>query len=391
MFRRLAADRLHALAAQFPAVVVLGPRQVGKTTFVRQALPGATYCDLEDPATRARFDEDPRLQLDDRARDGALVLDEAQAVPAIFSALRGAIDAHRERMGRFIVLGSAQPAVVRHVAESLAGRAGVIELEPLTASEAATGPRPREWREMWLCGGFPDALTASERGGSFRDWWESYLRTFVERDLALLGLSIDPRLMRRLLTMLAHAQGGMANLSQLAGALGVAQGTVRRYVDILEATFLVRRLSPYFKNIGKRLVKAPKLYLRDTGLLHHLLNIGTHEALDTHPGRGASFETFVLEDLIRRERLGHPYSGAYFWRTAAGSEADLLIEREGRLHAIEIKAGRHAAGHATRVIRSVREDIAPDSFTVIDQAPGEELVSEGIRRRHVASSLDWLP
>jgi len=265
MYTRLCSDRLAHLAQQFPALLIVGARQVGKTTLARQAFPGFTYLDLEDAATHALFAQDPRFQLDARAAGAGLILDEAQRLPALFDALRGAIDAQRQRMGRFVILGSAQPILVRQVAESLAGRIGILELPPLTVQEASTGDAAiTDYRQLWLTGGYPDALTAASRGGHFRDWWEAYLRTYVERDLPTLGVSADPLVMRKLLTMLAHAQGGMANLNQFAGALGLSQPTVARYVDILERSFLLRRLPPYFRNIGKRLVKAPKLYLRDS-------------------------------------------------------------------------------------------------------------------------------
>jgi hypothetical protein len=364
---------------------------VGKTTLARQSFPDLPYLDLEDPATRMLFVEDPRFQLDARAADG-LVLDEAQRVPALFDALRGAIDADRQRMGRYIILGSAQPALVRQVAESLAGRVGILELEPLTVTETRTdASQTLDYQSLWLSGGFPDALGAAPRGGDFRDWWEAYLRTYVERDLPALGISADALLMRRLMTMLAHAQGGMANLSQFAGALGVSQPTVQRYIDILEQSFLLRRLPPYFRNIGKRLVKAPKLYLRDTGLLHHLLNIGSHAVLDTHPIRGASWETFVLEDLLRRERVQHPHSQAHFWRTAGGAEVDLLLERAQGLHALEIKTARATSPYLTRGLRAILDDTGALSATIIDQGPGSDPLAPGIARRGFAQSVDWLP
>lgn len=389
MHHRSAIPRLHALARQFPAVLILGARQVGKTTLARAAFPRLPYCDLEDPATQALFVEDARFQLDARAASG-LVLDEAQAVPAVFAALRGCIDADRTS-GRFVLLGSAQPALVRQVAESLTGRVGVLELDPLSSAEAATGETPQDWRNLWLAGGFPDALHAHERGGSFRDWWESYLRTFIERDLPALGLTVDPLLMRRLLSMLAHAQGGLANLSQLGAALGVSHTTATRYVDILEQSFLLRRLPPYFRNVGKRLVKAPKLYLRDTGLLHHLLNIDTLAALDGHPVRGASWETFVIEDLARREAVRHPHSHLHFWRTAAGAEVDLLVERGATRHLVEVKTARASSPYLARSLKAALVETDSHGATVLDQASGREPLAAFVERRGYAESLDWLP
>lgn len=391
MYLRLCTERLHHLARQFPAVLILGARQVGKTTLARQGFPTMAYLDMEDPSTQALFSDDPRYQIDARG-EGGMILDEAQRLPILFDALRGAIDADRSRMGRFVILGSAQPTLVRHVAESLAGRVGILELSPLTLQETATGDDPIiDYRHLWLSGGFPDAIKAERRGGHFRDWWEAYLRTYVERDLPVLGISADPIVMRKLLTMLAHNQGGLANLNQLAGALGVSQPTVTRYVDILEQSFLLRRLPPYFRNVGKRLVKAPKLYLRDTGLLHHLLNIDTLDSLGSHPIRGASWETFVLEDMLRREAVAHPHGMAHFWRTAGGAEVDLLLERGGQLHAVEIKTARASSPYLARGLRAIMEDTLAVSATVIDQGAGVDPLAQGVTRRGMAESATWLP
>ena len=391
MYRRLCSERLTHLAQQFPAVLILGARQVGKTTLAKQAFSGFTYLDLEDSATHALFAEDPRFQLDTRCDQG-LILDEAQRLPALFDALRGAIDADRQRMGRFVILGSAQPSLVRQVAESLAGRVGILELAPLTLQETSTGDAPiTDYRPVWLAGGYPDALAAAGRGGHFRDWWEAYLRTYVERDLPTMGVSADPIVMRKLLTMLAHAQGALANLSQFAAALGLSQPTVARYVDILEQSFLLRRLPPYFRNIGKRLVKAPKLYLRDTGLLHHLLNIDSLDALGSHPIRGASWETFVLEDLLRREAVAYPHSVPHFWRTAGGAEVDLLLERGAQLHAVEVKTARANSSYLARGLRAIMEDTGAISATILDQGPGTDPLAPGVVRRGFAQFSHWLP
>lgn len=385
MFCRAAAQRLHELARRFPAVVILGARQVGKTTLARAAFPNLPYLDCQDPGTAAALREDPRFVLERRERDG-LIVDEAQAVEGVLAALRGLIDADRHRAGRFIVLGSAQPALVRGAAESLAGRASIAELAPLTAAEAATGDAPEPWRTVWLKGGFPDALR-----GDFREWWEAYLRLFLERDLPQYGVPADPVLARRLLTMLAHQQGGLLNASQLGGSLGVSYHTVQRYLAVFEQTFLLRQLRPYFRNVGKRLVKAAKVYLRDTGLLHHLLNVSTHDHLDSHPVRGASWETFVIEDVLRREDLGYPGSNAFFWRTAAGAEVDLLIERGERRIALEVKT---AGANRPRVVRGLEEamvDLDANRGWIIDQAPGIDRLGARVARAGFADVIDGTP
>lgn len=389
MYARIAAQRLRYLAEQFPAVLILGARQVGKTTLARSAFEPFPYCDLEDPSLQALFIEDARFQLEARAKP-TLILDEAQQVPAVFAALRGIIDQHRGQMGRFILLGSAQPTLVKQVSESLAGRVGILELSALTATEVYCQTTD-DYQRLWLTGGFPDALQAARRGGSFRDWWEGYLRTYVERDLPSMGISAEPLLLRRLLTMLAHQQGGMLNYEQLAGSLGVSAKTVQRYVDILEQSFLLRRLPPYFRNVGKRLVKAPKVYLRDTGLLHHLLNIDSLETLNNHPIRGASWETFVIEDLLRREAIQYPYSQAYFWRTSNGAEVDLLLERGDERHLVEVKTARALSSHLARSLSSILDDTQGSSATIIDQGEGEDPLNAQVSRKGFLSTLDWLP
>jgi hypothetical protein len=385
MYPRLAADRLQDAARRFPAVVILGARQVGKTTLARSAFPRLPYVDCQDPAVAAALAADPRFVLSGRER-GGLIIDEAQAVAGIFAALRGLIDADRGRNGGFIVLGSAQPALVRGAAESLAGRAVVIELAPLAACEAAAGAAPADWRTLWLKGGFPDALR-----GDFREWWDAYLRLFLERDLPQYGVTADPVVARRLLTMLAHQQGGILNASQLGGSLGISYHTVQRYLTVFEQTFIVRTLQPYFRNVRKRLVKAPKVYLRDTGLVHHLLDISTHEALLSHPVRGASWETFVIEDVLRREAVAHPGSHAWFWRTAAGAEVDLLVERGSRRVAIEVKTARGDHPRIARGLESALADLDAERGWIVDQAEGVDRLGPRIARGGFEALQDGTP
>ena len=385
MFDRLATPLLHAAAEKFPVVAILGARQVGKTTLARAAFPDFTYLDLEDPRTAERFRDDARFVLDQVGDDG-LILDEAQAVPGIFAALRGAVDARRAANGRFVLLGSAQPALVRGVAESLAGRVASFDLDPLTASESLTGDDPRDWRTLWLKGGFPDALR-----GDFRAWWDAYLRMLLERDLPQYGVAADPLFMRRLLTMLAHQHGGLFNASALGASLGVSYHVIQRYLDVFESVFLVRRLAPWFRNIGKRLTKSPKIYLRDTGLLHHLLNISTADELAAHPSRGASWEGFVIEDVLRRERVAHPTSLPWFWRTAAGAEVDLLIDRGGEKIALEIKAGRGGDARALYSLRDSMPDVEAQRAWIVDQADGIALLAPRIARAGFPEVISGTP
>jgi predicted AAA+ superfamily ATPase len=385
MWSRTAAALARKLAREFPAVAILGARQVGKTTLARSTFPKMAYCDLERPDLRSLFSSDPIFQIRTRAKP-AIILDEAQAVPAVFSALRGIIDEERRKNGRFVLLGSAQPELVRAVSESLAGRVGILELDPLMAAEVTAGSPKLPWERTWLGGGFPDAVR-----GDFRTWWESFLRTYVERDLPALGITPDPVFLRRLFTMLAHAQGGILNASRLGASLGVSYHTVQRYLDVLERTFLVRRLPPYFRNVGKRLVKSPKVYLRDTGLLHHLLNLSSLDEVSNHPILGASWETFVIEELARREKLVRPHTQLYFWRTNVGAEVDLILDRGSTRIAIEIKSGNGARPEVIRQLATGMHDVDAKSAWIVDQDEGVDPLAPGIFRRGLAEDLSWLP
>ena len=385
MYPRLVVERLHRLARQFPAVVILGPRQAGKTTLARLAFPELPRLDCEEPLTADLLRGEARHAIAARER-GGLILDEAQAVPQVFAALRGLIDDDRKRAGRFIILGSAQPGLVRAAAETLTGRAALLDLSPLAACEGRAAEPVLDWRSLWLKGGFPDALA-----GDHTAWWEAYLRTVLERDLPQYGVSADPVFMRRLLTMLAHAQGGLANASQLGAALGVNYQTVQRHLGVLEQVFLMRRLVPYFRNVGKRLVKAPKLYLRDTGMLHFLLNIRTLEQLDAHPVRGASWETFVIEDVLRREAVANPGSQVFFWRTAAGAEADLVLERGNERTVIEVKTAQGGSGRQLRVLREAMTDIGAARGWIVDQGTGIERLDRAIARAGFGEVIEGVP
>ena len=376
----MARKRLLELSREFPAVVVVGARQVGKTTLARSAFSEAAYRDLESPLVRQRFAEDPAFEL---GQLGAMtILDEAQAVPELFPALRGAIDARRaDGRCHFCILGSAQPTLIKSVSESLAGRIGLLELDPLSAAETGL-PAERHW----LAGGFPEALR-----GNFRNWWEPYLSTILQRDLAAYGFRPDAIFLRRLLAMLAAQQGGLLNMSALGNSLGVSYHTVQHGLDLLEGVFLIRRLPPYFRNIRKRLVKAPRVYIRDTGLLHHLLHVSSAGELDNQPWRGASWEGFVIEDIIRRELLEHPFTQCYFWRTATGQEVDLVLDRGDRRIAIEVKANSAGNPHDARKLEAILDDIGASEGWLVGMGGESVGMSPRVRSVSLDKVPDWLP
>ena len=295
MLDRLYGNQLRSLLRRWPAVVVLGPRQCGKTTLSRTTLDGWSYLDLERPSDATPLAADPEARL---AQLGDhVIFDEAQQVPGVFSLLRSVIDEHRSRNGRFVLLGSASPSLVRGVSESLAGRAAFLELPPLRWEEVHRGRPTADINDLWYRGGFPRMFLA--RGDAARhEWLEAYTRAVIERDLPALGVEVSTAQMRRLWPMLAHVHGGLWNASQLAQSLGLSYHTVNRYLDILEQTFLIRRLPPFFVNLRKRLVKSPKVYIRDSGVLHGLLGIQSARALDTHPARGLSWEGFIIDQMV---------------------------------------------------------------------------------------------
>jgi hypothetical protein len=341
MIDRAYGIALRGLLRRFPAVTILGPRQCGKTTFIRRALPGWSYLDLERPADATPLGADPEARLA-QLGDG-VILDEAQRLPELFPVLRGLIDRHRSRRGRFVLLGSASPSLVRGISESLAGRTAFLDLPPFRWDEVEARRSRGGLAKLWFRGGFPDAFLARS-DAALHDWMEAYTRAFIERDLPGLGIGVSAPQMRKLWAMLAHMNGGLWNASQLAASLGVSYHTVDRYTDILEQAFLVRRLAPYFANVGKRLVKSPKLLFRDSGLLHYFLGIRSARQLDTHPARGASWETFLVDQLVSAYKRLDPGSQAWFWRTAQGDEVDLLIETGSRLIPFEMKL-HSAPGH----------------------------------------------
>lgn len=383
--RRALATVESALQRQ-AAVALLGPRQVGKTTLalsLAEKTP-SLYLDLESRADRAKL-SDPALFLE-RHEGRLVILDEVHRVPELFQTLRGLIDKGRRkgrRTGRFLILGSASIDLLRQSGESLAGRIAYVEMGPFDVLEIGLKPAARQ--DLWLRGGFPDSYLAADDGQSFalrRD----FIRTYLERDVPMFGPRVPAETLERLWTMLAHGQGTLLNASRLAAGLAISAQSVTRYIDLLADLLLVRRLSPFHANLGKRLVKSPKVYVRDSGLVHALLGIADHDALAGHPVVGASWEGFVIENLLAAAPAD---TRASFYRTAAGAEIDLLLELPGgKRWAVEIKSG--LSPRLEKGFHFARQDLKPGKSFVVyagdDRYPLDEGV-EAIGLRELASIL----
>ena len=335
-----------------PIVVLLGPRQCGKTTVARQIAgqSPAAYFDLEDPRSLTRLDHP--LQALEGLR-GLVVIDEVQRRPDLFPILRVLAD-RRPLPARFLLLGSASPDLVRGSSETLAGRVAFVPMGGFDLDEV----RPAAWQKLWWRGGFPRAYLA-EDDLECQEWQEDFIQTFLERDLRRLGILVAPLALRRFWTMVAHYHGQIWNASEIGRSLQVAHTTVKHYLDILSGAFVVRQLPPWFENIGKRQVKSPKVYVRDSGLLHALLRIPSFSDLEAHPKLGASWEGFALEQILRvtGER------DAYFWSTQSGPELDLLLTVNGRRVGVEIKYAD--APGVTRSMHTAIQDLGLDRLLVV--------------------------
>ncbi len=349
--------------------VLVGPRQVGKTTLARSFVPAGSpnYLDLEDPRVEAQF-EAPLTALE--GLRGLVVIDEVQRVPELFKVLRVLID-REGTPAKFLLLGSASPALLRQSSESLAGRVEVMEIGGFTFDEVGV----KGQSSLWSRGGYPRSYLAATDEDS-RRWRESFIRLFLERDLPQLGIAVPAPAMRRFWAMLAHYHGQVWNAAEPARSLGVGESTVRRHLDWLTQTYMVRQLPPWHENLAKRQVKAPKIYFRDTGLLHELLGIRDEAGLSTHPKSGASWEGFALEQILR---IAAP-DDAYFWATHAGAELDLLMFRDGRRVGVEFK--RMDAPRLTASMRTAMKDLALEALYV---------VYPGSRRYALANRIEAMP
>ena len=367
---------LHTLLDEFPVTALLGARQVGKTTLARQAMArfdGPTHWfDLERPPDLERL-SDPLLTLE--SLEGLVVIDEVQRAPGLFSVLRGLVDQDRDRR-RYLVLGSASPDLLKGSSESLAGRIAYQAVAGFSLEEVGADSHDR----LWLRGGFPLSFLAKSDEASLR-WRKQYIRTFLERDVPQLGIGIPAVTLRRFWTMLCHHHGQVLNQSELGRAFGVAHTTIRSYVDILESTYVIRQLPAWFENLSKRQVKAPKVYIADTGILHALLNISSLEELLSHPSVGASWEGFAMDAVLWAKEA--EAEDAYFWATHSGAELDLLIVKGLAKEGFEFK--RTSTPKRTRSMTSALESLDLPRVDVVYPGRGCYPLAEGIMATSIFS------
>ena len=356
--RPIAVHRVMAAYRVHPAVALLGPRQCGKTTLARVIArnePEVRYFDLEKAVDRRRL-VNPEQTLS--PLKGLVVIDEVQREPQLFETLRVLLD-RPDSETRFLLLGSASPALIKQTSETLAGRIGLVDLSGFDMNEIPSG----QWQDLWQRGGFPNSFLAPDDAASAL-WRENFIRTFLERDIPQLGITIPAESLRRFWTMIAHYHGQVWNASEFARAMGTSERTARNYLNILQGAYMVRALTPWHENIKKRQVKSPKTYVRDCGLLHALLETGSFDALSGHPKIGASFEGFVIEQILTILDTRN----ASFWTTHAGSELDLLVNIAGRRYGVECKYTE--APGITRSMRTAIRDLQLQHLWVV--YPGNE-------------------
>lgn len=359
-------DEIRLALKRSQAVALIGPRQSGKTTLARQLVPAESlnYFDLEDPASLARLDE-PMTAL--AGLRGTVVIDEVQRRPDLFPVLRVLAD-RTPLPARFLVLGSASPALLRQSSESLAGRLETITLSGFSLVEVGVGAQTRHW----VRGGFPRAFLARSLA-ECHVWRKQFIQTFLERDLPQLGVTIPAPALLRFWTMLAHMHGQVWNAAEPARSLGVGESTVRRYLDLLTGLFLARQLPPWHENLGKRQVKAPKIYLRDSGMLHQLLGVQSERELLAHPKCGASWEGYALEETLKATRPDE----AYFWATYQGAELDLFLFKNGRRLGVEFK--RMDAPRLTPSMRIALKDLRLEGLAVLHPGTASYPLGERVR------------
>jgi hypothetical protein len=345
-------NQLKTSIRRSPVTALLGPRQCGKTTLARQLAheQEVAFFDLESLPDQRRL-QNPEMVLG--ALSGLVILDEIQALPELFRVLRILVD-RPENKAKFLILGSASPVIIKSVSETLAGRLEFVELSGFDLSETGA----KKWEALWLRGGFPRSFLAETEGDSL-SWREGFIRTFLERDIPQLGINIAPAALRRFWTMLAHYHGQTWNAAELSRSMGLSDKTVRSYLDILTGAFMVRQLQPWYENLGKRQVKTPKIYFRDTGLLHSLLDIPDKPTLFGHPKSGASWEGFALEQIIQ---IVHP-AQVYFWGVHGNAELDLLFMHKGKRYGIEIKFSE--APSVTLSMRTAIEDLSLKQLWIV--------------------------
>ncbi len=377
--RDKALSGINQLLEQFPAVALLGARQVGKTTLAQQICsqhPNSLYLDLERESNLNKL-RDPEAFFR-QFGDQFICLDEIQRQPELFPLLRSEID-RRQRRGQFLILGSASRELIQQSSESLAGRIAHREITPFSLPEVGVSAQA----EHWLRGGYPHSFLASGDHQSVI-WREEYIKTFLEQDIPNLGFAIPAPTLRRFWRMLAHYHGQLLNVSQLAAAMGMATTSIRRYLDLLEQTFVIRTLPAYASNLKKRLVKTPKSYIRDSGLLHTLLGIETYEDLFASPMYGASFEGYVIENLLS----GLPRWDASFYRSSNGVEADLILQKGRRTVVVEIKAS--SSPKAGKHLHNIAVELQADECILIGNVEGGYPSTHGIRVMSLEACLDFL-
>jgi uncharacterized protein len=364
--------QIHEFFRNHQVVSILGPRQCGKTTLAKmychEGIDRTHYFDLEDTTDLARLQQ-AKLTLE--SLQGLVVIDEIQLAPNLFPTLRVLVD--RDPNKRFLILGSASTELIRHSSETLAGRIAYLELSPFSFQET------HELQNLWVRGGFPRSYLAESEKGSFT-WRKFYISTFLEKDIPRLGISIAPQALRRFWTMLAHYHGNLFNASELGRSFGASDVTMRHYLDILTGTFMIRQLHPWHENLKKRQVKAPKIYFRDSGILHALLDVKNLNHLQGHPKLGASWEGFALEEVLRKTE-----TEGFFWSTYSGAELDLLIISEGKRVGFEFKYSE--APRITKSMHISLQSLSLDILYVIYPGDVDYALSEKIQVRTLTSYL----